>query len=158
MPRKAPPFDERYIPEPMSGCFLWLDGVSRRGYGQLKYHGRDYGAHRFSWMLHRGDIPAGMCVLHKCDTPSCVNPDRERNAEEQVASQAKKTMWLSSPKHRCWPSALTPASSGKLHRTTVLDRSRFPGLEPGNAGRISSYLLRKLPPTPWLIDLPPAPP
>ncbi|HDZ39497.1 MAG TPA: HNH endonuclease [Marinobacter sp.] len=33
-----------------------------------------YRAHRFAWMLANGEIPAGMCILHKCDVPLCVNP------------------------------------------------------------------------------------
>lgn len=75
MPRKAPPFDERYIPEPNSGCWLWLDGVGATGYGYLRHRGKMWRAHRVSWILHRGEIPKDMGVLHKCDTPSCVNPD-----------------------------------------------------------------------------------
>jgi hypothetical protein len=69
------PFNERYTPEPMSGCWLWEEHTDKYGYGQLRYNGRQYAAHRLSWILHRGDIPSGQCVLHRCDTPTCVNPN-----------------------------------------------------------------------------------
>lgn len=66
---------ERYsIPEPNSGCQLWL-GDARSGYGRLKVGGRMRSAHRLAWQLSNGDIPAGMNVLHKCDVPACINPD-----------------------------------------------------------------------------------
>jgi hypothetical protein len=73
--QEARPFDDRYIPEPMSGCFLWLDFIDRGGYGIVEHRGKKYKAQRFSWMLHRGEITKGLCVLHKCDVRSCVNPD-----------------------------------------------------------------------------------
>lgn len=30
---------------------------------------------RFSWIIFRGSIPAGISVLHSCDNPACCNPD-----------------------------------------------------------------------------------
>lgn len=61
------------IPIPESGCLIWLDGTNNRGYGQLGWHGKRYGAHRFIWMAYFGEIPKGYFVCHKCDERSCVN-------------------------------------------------------------------------------------
>lgn len=63
------------MPEPNSGCWLWIGATTPGGYGKLRNKGKTYIASRAAWLAHRGAIPAGMCVLHKCDTPPCVNPD-----------------------------------------------------------------------------------
>ena len=58
-------------------CWLWTGAVNDKGYGWVS-RTRALGptrAHRFSWEIHRGQIPKGKCVLHKCDVPLCVNPD-----------------------------------------------------------------------------------
>jgi hypothetical protein len=60
-------------------CWEWT-GKARHpfGYGVFGLGTRQAGtmqAHRFSYQLYVGPIPDGMCVLHKCDNPPCVNPD-----------------------------------------------------------------------------------
>lgn len=73
-----PPEDrlERMIVRvPMAGCWLWAWAVNRNGYGKTKSDGRHITAHRWSWVIHRGSIPNGLFVLHRCDVPACVNPD-----------------------------------------------------------------------------------
>lgn len=67
--------EHRSMPEPNSGCRLWLAGVNRVGYGFIRHEKRCFQAHRLSWMVERGPIPAGMVVCHKCDNPYCINPD-----------------------------------------------------------------------------------
>lgn len=62
---------DKVSPEPNSGCWLWIGAVNEFGYG-VTGKGR---AHRISYEQHKGVIPAGLCILHKCDVPSCVNPD-----------------------------------------------------------------------------------
>ena len=62
------------IPEPNSGCRLWIRHASKEGYGILKWDGRAQKAHRLAWMCSHGPVPPGMLVCHKCDVPSCVNP------------------------------------------------------------------------------------
>ena len=66
------------VPEPNSGCCLWLGPVDRRGYGRVEVwrsnHRRVYRAHRVAWLLSGGDLVDGLSVLHRCDIRCCVNP------------------------------------------------------------------------------------
>lgn len=51
-------------------CWLWTGKLDRKGYGRFGTHR----AHRYSYETMIGDIPRGMFVCHRCDTPGCVRP------------------------------------------------------------------------------------
>jgi DNA-binding XRE family transcriptional regulator len=56
------------------GCWYWTGYLDPNGYGRIRWRGEARLAHRVSWELLKG-APGALCVLHKCDTPRCVNPD-----------------------------------------------------------------------------------
>lgn len=79
MPPSPRPLAERFWSkvQKSDGCWLWTSSTDTFGYGRINTGGKrghPVGAHRVSYEMHVGAIPAGMAVLHRCDTPACVNP------------------------------------------------------------------------------------
>ena len=64
------------IPEPNTGCWLWVGGGNGKGYGKFRPEssGRNMRAHRFAYEHFVGKIPAGMQLDHLCRVRCCVNP------------------------------------------------------------------------------------
>lgn len=68
-------FERQWMPEPNSGCHLWLGAIADTGYGKIIAFGQPKAsAHRVSYILHYGPIPTDKWVLHRCDVRLCVNP------------------------------------------------------------------------------------
>jgi hypothetical protein len=67
--------EERSIPVPENGCWLWLLALDRGGYGSTALRNSYHGAHKISYHAFHGPIPEGKFVCHKCDVRCCVNPD-----------------------------------------------------------------------------------
>jgi len=55
-------------------CLEWAKSKTNIGYGQCATIAGECRSHRVSWILSHGPIPAGMCVLHRCDNRACVKP------------------------------------------------------------------------------------
>lgn len=76
-PKRGSDFIEHWsIPEPNSGCWLWIGAHDPKGYGRISR--KTYGvtlAHRYSYISKTGDDPGDLRVCRKCDNPACVNPD-----------------------------------------------------------------------------------
>jgi hypothetical protein len=109
-------FAMQWMPEPNSGCWLWLGTISNVGYGKLYAFGQTKAsAHRVSYQLHVGAIPDGMMVLHHCDVRPCVNPD---HLFLGTADDNTKDM-LSKGRHRTRPNHGAANHNAKLTEDDV---------------------------------------
>lgn len=69
-------FESKYMPEPNSGCWIWLGALhTENGYGQLRENRRNINATHVALKLADRPVPTGLFACHRCDTPCCVNPN-----------------------------------------------------------------------------------
>ena len=68
-------FAKKYVIDQRSGCWLWTASKHKQGYGVLNVAGKSRRAHRVAYQAFKGRCPGEFLVCHRCDNPSCVNPD-----------------------------------------------------------------------------------
>lgn len=86
------------MPEPNSGCWIWMGNLNRSGYGRVSQGGKRIMAHRVSFEIHKGALPAGMEIDHRCSVRCCVNPDHLEavtHAENCRRTGQRKRQWNS---------------------------------------------------------------
>lgn len=71
-------------------CWIWQGYAGSEGYGTININQYPHLAHRIAYMFSSASIPDGICVLHECDTPLCVNPSHLKlgtwkdNSEDRI--------------------------------------------------------------------------
>ena len=108
----------------MDGCIEWTEGRTNEGYGYKRHEGKSWLAHRWAWMMKHGPIPEGLCVLHRCDNPPCVNVDhlflgtRVDNNNDKMA----KGRHVTSPGERNGSAKLTVEQVREIRASTATHR------------------------------------
>lgn len=82
----------------VDGCWEWDGALTGKGYGAIQEGStgsRVLLAHRVSYEIFNGQLVRGMCVMHKCDNTTCVNPAHlvlgtsSDNAKDAIAKGRK---------------------------------------------------------------------
>ena len=69
-------------------CHHWIAAKQKQGYGMFSYNGKSTPAHRFAYLLYKGDIAENMVVHQTCEANDCVNPE---HLVLQTKSQNKRS-------------------------------------------------------------------
>lgn len=78
-------------------CWAWTASLINEGYGRLWNKDKMQSAHRISYLLHKGEPPAGKQILHQCDNRKCINPEhlfagtQKENMQDMIKKGRKRT-------------------------------------------------------------------
>jgi hypothetical protein len=116
-------------------CWLWEGYLDKGGYGSFKFEEKTVRAHRYSYLIHFGNLDKNLVVMHICDNPSCVRPEhlilstQKENINDKVFKdrQAKGstvgTSKLSESEVKEIKSLISTLSYAKIAKIYNVDRS-----------------------------------
>lgn len=143
MPRKVSDFDRimSFVNKDEDGHWIWLGsrcGLNRE-YGQVRFRGRKPVAHRAVWILHKGEIPEGLDLLHQCGQTLCVNPAHLRVGTEKENMQEA----VDGRKGKHWFAGRCDMVGDSHPRCKVSDANVLKVIQAFSAGATRKELARK---------------
>lgn len=114
-------FEDYYIISSNNSCWIWKKSKTNLGYGKAFYDGKTISAHRLSYILHKGEIPVGLFILHSCDNPSCVNPEHLRagTQSENIKEMHSKNRGYRQPHLKITDEMLKEIKESKLTQKQI---------------------------------------
>lgn len=108
-----------------SGCLEWIGHKDRKGYGRFASQSGEILAHRLAYIMHHGPI-GRQHVLHRCDNPSCVNPQHlflgsnQDNMDDMVAKgRSSRRYGQDNPNWRHGRNCKASPRSGEIREATM---------------------------------------
>lgn len=141
---KPKPLAERFWAkvEKTDGCWLWTGSANKQtGYGQIGQggkHGPTLLAHRVSYEIHFGPIPAGQHIDHVktrgCVNRHCVRPDHLEAVSQKINNQRAHPGPQShcGKGHEMTPENTYTYSNGRDCRRCAIDRATARNRKVGN--------------------------
>lgn len=122
------PLEDCYIPEPNSGCWLWIMSLNEKGYGRRWDGLRERKAHTVVYEVYRGRLGDGLELDHLCRVRCCVNPwHMDPVTRQENMRRAKPFMMRAVCKrgHKLEDPNLYYSKKGNRHcKRCALDRAR----------------------------------
>lgn len=119
-PRLPERFWSKCIPEPNSGCWLWLAAVCSGGYGVFGLGRSVRRVHAVAYDALVGPIPSDLVIDHLCRERSCCNPahlepvSRGENVLRGTGVAARCARVTHCPKGHAYDAANTVLRDGRL--------------------------------------------
>jgi len=125
-----------YIPEPNSGCWLWLGPYDSNGYGIIVTPQGKWKAHRASLYWHKRWPKEKLLACHSCDVTSCINPDHlfwgtqaDNMADAAAKGRARNLPRLGEDHHKAKLTEQDVIAIRSLSESSYLAAQRY-GLDP----------------------------
>ena len=129
------------------GCWNWNKYREFWGYGVIKVDHKVELAHRVAYKYLVGDFPQELCVLHRCDNPTCINPDHlflgtnADNVKDKVSKGRQSS--IEGFKGEDHPCVKLTEEQVRHIRTKEMPQSKYARLYNVTQSMISNIQLRK---------------